>query len=135
MMIIFFFNDTATTEIYTLSLHDALPICLTAVPETPDLAETSCWISVMQSAVTWGLVSGLSKLSCSVAAIVLLSQQRVPGETARQAIAAQLPPGPYHGSAPACRPLRVFSHCYLFRLATRPEVALIGRAARLQWSA
>src|SRR5258708_13392658 len=27
-MIIFFFNDTATTEIYTLSLHDALPISL-----------------------------------------------------------------------------------------------------------
>src|SRR2546426_8704087 len=26
MFIIFFFNDTATTEIYTLSLHDALPI-------------------------------------------------------------------------------------------------------------
>src|SRR5438034_11397348 len=25
--IFFFFNDTATTEIYTLSLHDALPIC------------------------------------------------------------------------------------------------------------
>src|SRR3712207_9519402 len=24
--ILFFFNDTATTEIYTLSLHDALPI-------------------------------------------------------------------------------------------------------------
>src|SRR2546430_13401548 len=27
----FFFNDTATTEIYTLSLHDALPICLREV--------------------------------------------------------------------------------------------------------
>src|SRR3712207_8827980 len=27
-MVFFFFNDTATTEIYTLSLHDALPICL-----------------------------------------------------------------------------------------------------------
>src|SRR5438046_8287495 len=27
----FFFNNTATTEIYTLSLHDALPICC-AVP-------------------------------------------------------------------------------------------------------
>src|SRR5258708_10960151 len=27
MHIFFFFNDTATTEIYTLSLHDALPIC------------------------------------------------------------------------------------------------------------
>src|SRR5437870_11440777 len=27
----FFFNDTATTEIYTLSLHDALPICAASV--------------------------------------------------------------------------------------------------------
>src|SRR2546425_11493776 len=27
MSFLFFFNDTATTEIYTLSLHDALPIC------------------------------------------------------------------------------------------------------------
>ena len=27
--VFFFFNDTATTEIYTLSLHDALPIWLT----------------------------------------------------------------------------------------------------------
>src|SRR2546430_8402216 len=26
MFFLFFFNDTATTEIYTLSLHDALPI-------------------------------------------------------------------------------------------------------------
>src|SRR2546422_5147464 len=32
----FFFNDTATTEIYTLSLHDALPICLqTKKPPLP----------------------------------------------------------------------------------------------------
>src|SRR5712664_4141712 len=29
----FFFNDTATTEIYTLSLHDALPILPSALPE------------------------------------------------------------------------------------------------------
>src|SRR5215475_14718678 len=27
LFLFFFFNDTATTEIYTLSLHDALPIC------------------------------------------------------------------------------------------------------------
>ena len=26
LCVFFFFNDTATTEIYTLSLHDALPI-------------------------------------------------------------------------------------------------------------
>src|SRR2546422_6451653 len=32
----FFFNDTATTEIYTLSLHDALPIY--ALPHGPGVA-------------------------------------------------------------------------------------------------
>src|SRR5258708_21699405 len=30
--VFFFFNDTATTEIYTLSLHDALPISGSAFP-------------------------------------------------------------------------------------------------------
>src|SRR5260370_7954744 len=32
-MFSFFFNDTATTEIYTLSLHDALPICYNVLPQ------------------------------------------------------------------------------------------------------
>src|ERR1017187_10975900 len=32
LFILFFFNDTATTEIYTLSLHDALPICSESWP-------------------------------------------------------------------------------------------------------
>src|SRR5271169_4138149 len=32
---IFFFNDTATTEIYTLSLHDALPIYLEGLERVP----------------------------------------------------------------------------------------------------
>src|SRR6266496_4186203 len=31
MFFFFFFNDTATTEIYTLSLHDALPILMTTM--------------------------------------------------------------------------------------------------------
>src|SRR5260221_4940412 len=35
----FFFNDTATTEIYTLSLHDALPISGTRPAERP----WCCW--------------------------------------------------------------------------------------------
>src|SRR2546429_6078102 len=34
----FFFNDTATTEIYTLSLHDALPIWLHGESAAPE-----CW--------------------------------------------------------------------------------------------
>src|SRR5258708_36664668 len=31
-LLFFFFNDTATTEIYTLSLHDALPISANVTP-------------------------------------------------------------------------------------------------------
>src|SRR2546425_7999690 len=37
---IFFFNDTATTEIYTLSLHDALPILFSA-------AKKHCVLSIL----------------------------------------------------------------------------------------
>src|SRR5438105_12811429 len=36
MLFFFFFNDTATTEIYTLSLHDALPILADIVVPIPD---------------------------------------------------------------------------------------------------
>src|SRR5687767_15473907 len=34
VFVFFFFNDTATTEIYTLSLHDALPILYGGLPMT-----------------------------------------------------------------------------------------------------
>src|SRR5471030_1923543 len=34
-ILFFFFNDTATTEIYTLSLHDALPICTMSTEYKP----------------------------------------------------------------------------------------------------
>src|SRR3712207_7060814 len=36
---VFFFNDTATTEIYTLSLHDALPISALAARAVPRRAD------------------------------------------------------------------------------------------------
>ena len=36
LLVCFFFNDTATTEIYTLSLHDALPI--SKVTEEPEVS-------------------------------------------------------------------------------------------------
>src|SRR5574341_2191424 len=38
----FFFNDTATTEIYTLSLHDALPICGSARSRAPAWTGSAC---------------------------------------------------------------------------------------------
>src|SRR6266496_6420131 len=40
----FFFNDTATTEIYTLSLHDALPIRSAIPRRSPtSLAASATW--------------------------------------------------------------------------------------------
>ena len=56
----FFFNDTATTEIYTLSLHDALPISLTDcnnVTVTNITTSGNGWASV--SVATWGHYSPL----------------------------------------------------------------------------
>src|SRR6476659_10483893 len=38
---LFFFNDTATTGIYTLSLHDALPISPFCQPEGREVTETA----------------------------------------------------------------------------------------------
>src|SRR5256885_3416729 len=53
--IFFFFNDTATTEIYTLSLHDALPIweprhrsrrsCSSTTATSRRSASCACWAS------------------------------------------------------------------------------------------
>src|SRR2546425_13170110 len=42
----FFFNDTATTEIYTLSLHDALPIShgMSSSRSTRCPWSGSCWV-------------------------------------------------------------------------------------------
>src|SRR5258708_39060839 len=42
LLFFFFFNDTATTEIYTLSLHDALPICLTRRKEHRAINNADC---------------------------------------------------------------------------------------------
>src|SRR2546426_5653112 len=56
----FFFNDTATTEIYTLSLHDALPICSSGRSRA---SRTASSIST-----TWGeafLSAGWSAMPCA----------------------------------------------------------------------
>src|SRR2546427_8280939 len=51
LSIFFFFNDTATTEIYTLSLHDALPISRTArrVPHRGDMSSSALNTSFRKS--------------------------------------------------------------------------------------
>src|SRR5258708_18627536 len=50
LSLFFFFNDTATTEIYTLSLHDALPILASWLEAAPDGSQTA---PTEQVAETW----------------------------------------------------------------------------------
>src|SRR3712207_7321480 len=59
MHIFFFFNDTATTEIYTLSLHDALPIYgkLVRVARTARISKRSAAVTAPSSG---GEVGGAS---------------------------------------------------------------------------
>src|SRR2546430_17351901 len=45
LCVLFFFNDTATTEIYTLSLHDALPISDPQFAAGDRLSNTRCALS------------------------------------------------------------------------------------------
>src|SRR3989449_11225254 len=46
----FFFNDTATTEIYTLSLHDALPI---STPPNDYLVSTNCSTTIREDVMKY----------------------------------------------------------------------------------
>src|SRR2546427_5878283 len=54
LLFLFFFNDTATTEIYTLSLHDALPIWLLqavfpdAWPQLEDTAQALGQLGILK---------------------------------------------------------------------------------------
>src|SRR2546426_10055524 len=73
-ILFFFFNDTATTEIYTLSLHDALPISIhgyvallpalycreefLAVVEEEDLQKAAVWLRERPNAQTIGDLAG-----------------------------------------------------------------------------
>src|SRR3712207_7506297 len=67
-MSIFFFNDTATTEIYTLSLHDALPIWSPAstccarrrrcAPASGSSGSTRRWTKFLAVGKTWSCSAG-----------------------------------------------------------------------------
>src|SRR5256885_11429307 len=51
----FFFNDTATTEIYTLSLHDALPISRIRRSSIPSMTSTPNAFALVSSSSTSAL--------------------------------------------------------------------------------
>src|SRR2546422_11613329 len=64
-LIFFFFNDTATTEIYTLSLHDALPISISHGTMTVE----SCAVLAVNPGITHTIGAGKTLKSMSNNAI------------------------------------------------------------------
>src|SRR3712207_8515174 len=68
LLILVFFNDTATTEIYTLSLHDALPICAGRPYQGPGIAAERA------SRREYGLVfgGGLARPAAALAVVSIL---------------------------------------------------------------
>src|SRR3712207_9501196 len=64
--IFFFFNDTATTEIYTLSLHDALPILATRVTSS---AKDESWSTMVL------IVSASSAISPRASTVIFLDRK------------------------------------------------------------
>src|SRR2546429_4669759 len=86
IFLFFFFNDTATTEIYTLSLHDALPISVQKGSLVPSIADESgfrrrLWIGPCIP------VRQRTQPSPSRASLVVLN-----GDTARVDTKSRLPP-------------------------------------------
>src|SRR3712207_1207458 len=58
-MLFFFFNDTATTEIYTLSLHDALPISA-SLRALPALKDGTLEAAIFIFSPVWGFLPYLA---------------------------------------------------------------------------
>src|SRR3712207_586414 len=96
----FFFNDTATTEIYTLSLHDALPICMKGAPQTPQTKMIGYMMPAMMTVLFWNFPSGLN-LYYGVQNVVALPQQWLLTRERAKAAGAQ---GAANAPAPASTP-------------------------------
>src|SRR2546422_10002965 len=106
-MFFFFFNDTATTEIYTLSLHDALPISLTegvpaSVTSATSLPLPSRWRTRRSAAAgecAWTLSRSAREPTCAsrvfvwrgASAATAAAPRR--GSAARRERAARVPGG------------------------------------------
>src|SRR5574337_2203624 len=77
-LVLFFFNDTATTEIYTLSLHDALPISLEILEHLPPKSE-SAYFLLCAFTYTSDFMGGCPPLPLSEKRVSLQIQLIIPG--------------------------------------------------------
>src|SRR2546422_11530631 len=96
-MFFFFFNDTATTEIYTLSLHDALPISLTegvpaSVTSATSLPLPSRWRTRRSAAAgecAWTLSRSAREPTCASRVFVWRGSSAATAATPRRGSAAR----------------------------------------------
>ena len=64
LFFVFFFNDTATTEIYTLSLHDALPIYSVLLVDLAEATLVPCfWLVNFKTSLLIFVVLALDRKS------------------------------------------------------------------------
>src|SRR5689334_24686698 len=68
-IVFFFFNDTATTEIYTLSLHDALPICREEYPSPIPLLRENAVELIVPMSIDWAQDRKSTRLNSSHSSI------------------------------------------------------------------
>src|SRR2546426_2000548 len=83
LVLFFFFNDTATTEIYTLSLHDALPISwprLTKPPRSSSWAAAIPTTRLRTTAARGRSEEHTSELQspCNLVCRLLLEKKKIP---------------------------------------------------------
>src|SRR2546430_13621671 len=104
LVFFFFFNDTATTEIYTLSLHDALPISITT-QEIPGMSPRA----IASRASFASDAAGASQTTRSAGAPTVM----VPVPRARRKIRALFPVASASASAGGRSPSEASSHTLL----------------------
>src|SRR3712207_8610020 len=86
----FFFNDTATTEIYTLSLHDALPISTRPTPASPRAAPAAPARSRSSTARCAGRWSSTASTTARVSRTTPRSEEHTSELQSRQYLVCRL---------------------------------------------
>src|SRR5256885_9590392 len=83
-IIVFFFNDTATTEIYTLSLHDALPISLGDDLQTVDGLSNPSFLALDAAGTRSEEHTSELQSPCNLVCRLLLEKKKREEQTSRR---------------------------------------------------